>query len=83
MNKIEPDPRFFKHLAEKILEGPAGHRWEGEGLWGQIDSDKTFNTLFQLYKSGAIEDLNEVISELSKHLPVLPILLLGTKLNVD
>jgi hypothetical protein len=82
MNKIEPDPRFFKHLADKIMDGPAGHQWEGEVLWGEIDSDKTFNTLFQLYKSGAIEELNEGISVLSKHLPVLPILLIGTKLNV-
>lgn len=83
MSEIETDPRFFKHFAKLLLDGPTGHQWEGEDLWGQIDSHKTFDTLYGLYKLGDINKLNEAISTLSKHLPVLPILLIGTKLNTE
>lgn len=83
MDKIETDPRFLKHYAKQILDGPAGHQWEGEYLWDQIDNHKTFDTIYSLYKQGDIDKLNEGISELSKHLPLLPIILLGTKLNTE
>lgn len=55
--------------------------WEGESLWGEIDSRDTFEKLFNLYLDNNIDLLQKEIIQLIKIQPALPVLLLGTDQN--
>ena len=58
-------------------------KWEGEPLWGEVNSYQTFNSLLNLYRSNELDQLKAQILQSIETQTVFPILLIGTKWNEE